>query len=95
MSNWPLGAYRSLSFYTMRLDALDRFGTRLEQRSTRAQVEDMMAAAGLADIRFSEAEPLLGRLAASSGGVRELDLFRFGHASRRRSPCSRLSRFDF
>jgi ubiquinone/menaquinone biosynthesis C-methylase UbiE len=57
VSNWPLSAYRSTSFYTMRTDALDRFGTRLEQRFTRAQIEEMMAAAGLADIRFSEREP--------------------------------------
>lgn len=55
--NWPLSGYRSLSFYTMRTDALDRFGTRLEQRFTRAEIEKMMLAAGLNDIRFSEREP--------------------------------------
>ena len=53
----PLSAYRHLSFYSMRTDALDRFGTRLEQRFSRAEVEAMMRAAGLADIRFSEREP--------------------------------------
>jgi ubiquinone/menaquinone biosynthesis C-methylase UbiE len=57
VSGWPLSAYRSLSFYTMRTDALDRFGTRLEQRFTRSQIEEMMTAAGLTDIRFSENEP--------------------------------------
>lgn len=57
VANWPLSAYRGLSFYTMRTDALDRFGTRLEQRFTRGQVERMMAAAGLTDIRFSNREP--------------------------------------
>ena len=31
IDNIPLGSYRSLSCYTMRTDALDRFGTRLEQ----------------------------------------------------------------
>jgi hypothetical protein len=41
----------------MRTDALDRFGTRLEQRFTRAEIEVMMRRAGLTDIRFSETEP--------------------------------------
>lgn len=57
VSNMPLGAYRKLSFYTMRTDALDRFGTRLEQRFTRAEIEAMMTTAGLTDIRFSDREP--------------------------------------
>lgn len=53
----PLSAYRDKSFYTMRTDALDRFGTRLEQRFTRAQIAAMMAAAGLTDIRFHDGPP--------------------------------------
>lgn len=53
----PLGFYRHLSFYTMRTDALDRFGTRLEQRFTRKQIQIMMESAGLTDIRFSEDSP--------------------------------------
>jgi ubiquinone/menaquinone biosynthesis C-methylase UbiE len=53
----PLGFYRDLSFYTMRTDALDRFGTRLEQRFTRKQIQSMMESAGLTDIRFSEGAP--------------------------------------
>jgi hypothetical protein len=53
----PLSAYRNASFYTMRTDALDRFGTRLEQRFSRPQIEHMMAAAGLTNIRFSDKEP--------------------------------------
>ena len=57
VANLPLSAYRSLSFYTMRTDALDRFGTRLEQRFTRAQIAAMMGAAGLRDVRFSETVP--------------------------------------
>jgi SAM-dependent methyltransferase len=57
VSDIPLTAYRRLSFYTMRTDALDRFGTRLEQRFTRQQIEAMMTAAGLTDVRFSEREP--------------------------------------
>jgi SAM-dependent methyltransferase len=57
VSGWPLSAYRSLSFYTMRTDALDRFGTLLEQRFTRLQIEQMMTVAGLNKIQFSETEP--------------------------------------
>ena len=53
----PLGYYRNLSFYTMRTDALDRFGTRLEQRFTRCQIRMMMEEAGLRDIHFSENAP--------------------------------------
>jgi SAM-dependent methyltransferase len=53
----PLGAYRHLSFYTMRTDALDRFGTQLEQRFTRHQIAEMMEAAGLQRVRFSDAPP--------------------------------------
>lgn len=57
IENFPLGAYRKNSYYTMRTDALDRFGTRLEQRFTRSEIRDLMKSAGLEDIRFREAEP--------------------------------------
>lgn len=57
VENWPLNAYRRLSYYAMRTDALDRFGTRLEHRMTRNQIEAMMTGAGLGDIGFSEASP--------------------------------------
>jgi len=50
----PLHAYRRFSFYTMRTDALDRFGTRLEQRFTRDDVRALMHDAGLERIRFVE-----------------------------------------
>ena len=53
----PLSFYRNHSFYTMRTDARDRFGTPLEQRFTRAQIEKMMLDAGLTQIRFSESAP--------------------------------------
>lgn len=53
IDGYPLAAYRSTSFYTMRTDALDRFGTRLEQRFTRAEIASMMEAAGLENISFS------------------------------------------
>jgi ubiquinone/menaquinone biosynthesis C-methylase UbiE len=57
VSGMPLSHYRAKSFYTMRTDSLDRFGTRLEHRFTRAEIEAMMKEAGLTDIRFSEKEP--------------------------------------
>jgi SAM-dependent methyltransferase len=53
----PLSFYRHSSFYTMRTDALDRFGTRLEHRFSRAEIETMMKSSGLTDIRFREGEP--------------------------------------
>jgi SAM-dependent methyltransferase len=53
----PLSYYRNASLFTMRTDSRDRFGTPLEQRFTRAEIEAMMADAGLGDIRFSEREP--------------------------------------
>jgi SAM-dependent methyltransferase len=53
----PLQAYEKQSFYIIRNDSLDRFGTPLEQRFTRQQVKDMMERAGLTDIIFSERIP--------------------------------------
>lgn len=53
----PLSYYRKHTFYTMRTDARDRFGTPLEQRFTKVQIESMMRAAGLKEIRFSEGAP--------------------------------------
>lgn len=57
VSNVPLSYYRHNSFYTMRTDSRDRFGTPLEQRFNRSQIESMMQAAGLVNIRFSERAP--------------------------------------
>jgi SAM-dependent methyltransferase len=54
---FPLSSYRRRSFYTMRTDALDRFGTRLERRFTRPEIASMMRAAGLTGIRFSDDPP--------------------------------------
>ncbi len=56
-ASFPLAAYRDLSFYTMRTDALDRFGTRLEQRFTRAQITQMLEAAGFENVIFSPRVP--------------------------------------
>jgi len=57
VSHLPLAGYRDLSLYTMRTDALDRLGTRVEHRFTRAEIDGMMREAGLADIWFSERLP--------------------------------------
>lgn len=54
---FPLSYYRRCSFYTMRTDARDRFGTPLEQRFTRAQICKMCTDAGLVDLRFSPQAP--------------------------------------
>lgn len=53
----PLQAYERQSFYIIRNDSLDRFGTPLEQRFTRTQIEEMMKRAGLSEIIFSEKLP--------------------------------------
>ncbi|MBV8808804.1 MAG: class I SAM-dependent methyltransferase [Acidobacteriaceae bacterium] len=50
----PLAAYRERTLYVIRSDALDRFGTRLEQRFTRIQIAEMMHNSGLRGIRFSD-----------------------------------------
>ncbi|MGH8024792.1 MAG: class I SAM-dependent methyltransferase [Limisphaerales bacterium] len=57
IGSFPLSYYRHRSFYTMRTDALDRFGTKLEQRFTREQIRRMMLQAGLKDIQFNPREP--------------------------------------
>jgi SAM-dependent methyltransferase len=53
----PLSAYRHRSFYTMRTDALDRFGTRLERRFSRDELVRLMEAAGLERVEVSPHEP--------------------------------------
>jgi|TARA_B110000438_G_scaffold281775_1_gene308235 ubiquinone/menaquinone biosynthesis C-methylase UbiE len=53
----PLSFYKDHSFYTMRTDARDRFGTPLEQRFSQIQIKEMMSEAGLYNIKFSERAP--------------------------------------
>ena len=50
----PLSAYANKDFYIIRNDSLDRFGTKLEQRFTRQEIETMMTQAGLSNIKFGE-----------------------------------------
>ena len=54
---FPLSAYMHCSFYTMRTDSRDRFGTPLEKRFTRAQITSMCASAGLVNLKFSDGAP--------------------------------------
>jgi ubiquinone/menaquinone biosynthesis C-methylase UbiE len=57
VKNFPLAIYRHWGFYVMRTDALDRFGTKLEQRFSRTEIQQMMESAGLEGIIFSEKNP--------------------------------------
>lgn len=53
----PLAAYNDKSFFVIRNDALDKFGTKLEQRFSKAQVIQMMENCGLVDVRVSPKSP--------------------------------------
>ena len=53
----PLNYYTDKSFYIIRNDSLDRFGTSLEQRFSKKQVYDMMGKCGLVDIKIGENAP--------------------------------------
>jgi SAM-dependent methyltransferase len=67
--SFPLGAYRHRSLYTMRTDALDRFGTRLERRFTRGEIAGMLESAGLKNVTVGTNAPFwcaVGYKAATS-----------------------------
>ncbi len=53
----PLNYYKDKSFKVMRLDSLDRFGTRIEKRFTKIEIKKMLEDAGLKDIKFSDRRP--------------------------------------
>jgi ubiquinone/menaquinone biosynthesis C-methylase UbiE len=50
----PLEPYYNKPFYNLRNDCLDRFGTKLEQRFLKREIEVMMQEAGLTEIKFGE-----------------------------------------
>ena len=56
-SSIPLSFYKNKSFYTMRTDSLDRFGTKLEKRFTRSEIENFLSLSGFKDSKFSEKAP--------------------------------------
>ena len=57
VSNIPLSDYRKKPFYQSRNDALDRFGTRLEQRFSKLQITEMLNNAGFDNITISNNTP--------------------------------------
>jgi|ERR1051326_348756 SAM-dependent methyltransferase len=61
MKKWikkiPLSYYTDKSFNIIRNDSLDRFGTPLEQRFSKKEIEIMMLQSGLIEIVFSSQEP--------------------------------------
>lgn len=56
-SSVPLFQYRNRSFYVMRNDSLDRFGTRLEKRFGRDEISALLENAGLERVTFSTDPP--------------------------------------
>jgi SAM-dependent methyltransferase len=58
-SNIPLHHYANMPFVMLANDALDRFGTSLEQRFSKSEITEMLALAGfdISTLRFSESEP--------------------------------------
>ena len=55
--NIPLHFYRNLSFYVLRTDSRDRFGTPLEKRFSKKEIYKMMKNAGLEKIKFKNSVP--------------------------------------
>ncbi len=53
----PLSGYRERSFFVIRNDSLDKFGTKLEQRFSKEQVISLMVNSGLKDIVVSPNSP--------------------------------------
>ena len=58
-SNIPLHHYADMPFVMLANDALDRFGTSLEQRFSKAEITEMLRAADfdIATLKFSDNEP--------------------------------------
>ena len=54
---FPLSCYFDKSFYIMRNDALDRFGTKVEKRYTKNEMLLLMKKAGLINIKFNSEKP--------------------------------------
>ena len=59
VSNFPLHHYANMPFVMLQNDALDRFGTRLEQRFSKKEITEMLGSAGfdLSTLKFSDGEP--------------------------------------
>ena len=59
VSNFPLHHYANMPLVMLQNDALDRFGTRLEQRFSKKEITKMLGGAGfdLSTLKFSDVEP--------------------------------------
>jgi ubiquinone/menaquinone biosynthesis C-methylase UbiE len=57
VSNFLLSDYKNKSFYFMITDSLDRFGTKLEKRFTKKEIQEMLLKAGFKNIKFSNNAP--------------------------------------
>ena len=59
VTNFPLHHYADMPFVMLQNDALDRFGTRLEQRFSKKEITEMLGKAGfdLSTLKFSNVEP--------------------------------------
>ncbi len=59
VSNFPLHHYANMPFVMLQNDALDRFGTRLEQRFSRKEITEMLSNADfdISTLKFSDVEP--------------------------------------
>jgi len=59
VSNFPLHHYANMPLVMLQNDALDRFGTRLEQRFSKNEITVMLGSAGfdLSTLKFSDVEP--------------------------------------
>ena len=53
----PLGQYYDKSFYVMRTDSLDRFGTKYEKRYSKKQIKYLLENNGFKNVKFSSNEP--------------------------------------
>ena len=57
LNNFPLRFYSKSSFYVMRTDSRDRFGTPLEKRYSKNDISKMMKQSGLEKIQFKNSTP--------------------------------------
>ena len=59
VSNFPLHHDANMPFVMLQNDALDRFGTRIEQRFSKIEIMELLSKANfeLATLKFSDIEP--------------------------------------
>jgi hypothetical protein len=59
IANFPLHHYANMPFVMLQNDALDRFGTRLEQRFSKEEIIEMLGNTDfdLSTLKFSNVEP--------------------------------------